>query len=112
MYFCAVICAIFVAASEAASPEAVITDPLRLEAQKALNSLKNNQEDLKFGQVSERHGLVLVPLCANRFKRSPLDGATSEKVSVASDEKEDGEAKPKYKRLSHSVHVQTDIRYR
>ena len=51
--------------------------------------------------LQDHHGLVLVPEANSsreRFKRSVADDQSSQEV--------------KYKRLSHSVHVQSDIRYR
>ena len=60
---------------------------LRQEAKKAVGQHVDNA---LLGQ--DNHGLILVP--ATRHKRSINEEVT------------------KYKRLSHSVHVQTDIRYR
>ena len=69
-------------------------------AKRALESLQKNKDGPSSG-LSDNYGMVLVPL-VRREKRSVAqedDSGLNDKM-------------PKYKRLSHSVHVQSDIRYR
>ena len=88
----------------------VLSDwPLKAEANLSSASAKSRAKraTAKFHQdggagthlpLLDDHGLVLVPaeedVVRKRFKRS------------------DGDRGSKYKRLSHSVHIQSDIRYR
>ena len=70
--------------------------------------VKRAAENYRSGKVlrMDQHGWILVPQPlkpAPRRKREAFDNGT---VS-----EEDG-SRNKYKRLSHSVHIQSDIRYR
>ena len=77
---------------------------LATQAKTAAAAAASDNLQLASGDVlflQDHHGLVLVPEANSsreRFKRSVADDQFSQEV--------------KYKRLSHSVHVQSDIRYR
>ena len=71
----------------------------------AVSKLEEAKEALK-----KDRGLVLVPV--QRTKRN-TDTCYNQTICWASkNQHQDDQHHSKYKRLSHSVHVQTDIRYR
>ena len=78
---------------------------LRADAKKAASRGLGGLDEAK-------HGLVLVPVPQARPKRSMSNQDENDFNQEDDDDDDDDDTKPKYKRLSHSVHVQSDIRYR
>ena len=72
----------------------------------AVSKLEEAKEALK-----KDRGLVLVPV--QRTKRNTYyNRNTCYNQTICKNQHQDDQHHSKYKRLSHSVHVQTDIRYR
>ena len=87
---------------------ALTSRPPEVRAQKEINVRAKRAAEAYFDKPHKlnQHGLVLVPVRdRTRWKRTvlPEDPEGGDEFNVTH---------AKYKRLSHSVHIQSDIRYR